>query len=168
MEGMTFNFKLPSAQATELLGRALAQTLPAGSGVILYLHGELGAGKTTLVRALLRELGVVGTVKSPTYTLIESYEAAGWNVAHVDLYRLVSQGEVAELALQELLSERSLLLIEWPERAARLPPPDAAVSLIYEGVGREAQLLARTPLGERWLDQLRFDTRLQSYLSNLT
>lgn len=167
MDAMALNFMLPAPETTELLGRALATGLPE-AGLVLYLHGELGAGKTTLVRALLKELGVQGTVKSPTYTLIESYAVAGLQIAHVDLYRLSSQGEITELALEEYLGERTLLLIEWPERAARLPMPDVALSLRYRGTGREGELKERTPAGAKWLDKLRLDTRLQSYLFNLT
>src|SRR5579885_3138843 len=101
MGAMALHIKLPSAPVTDLLGQALASSLPPGVGVVLYLQGELGAGKTTLVRSLLRELGVAGAIKSPTYTLVENYTVAGREVAHVDLHRLSAQGAVAELALEE-------------------------------------------------------------------
>ena len=149
--------RLPEAADTERLGAALARGLRAlGPGaLVVYLEGELGSGKTTLARGLLRELGVAGTVRSPSYTLLECYECADRRVLHVDLYRLNDAAEVAPLGLRDELSSSALLLIEWPERAAEaLPSPDLRVGLdIVEG-GRLAQLRAETPAGHAWLEAI--------------
>jgi tRNA threonylcarbamoyladenosine biosynthesis protein TsaE len=136
---------------------------------VLYLQGDLGAGKTTCARSLLRALGVVGLVRSPTYTLVESYELAGLTCIHVDLYRLQSLSEVDELGVRDLVGPGSLLLVEWPERGgAALPPADLEVALDYAGEGRQARVSARSPLGSSWLENLGSDTSLRAYLSNLT
>ncbi len=107
--------RLPDPEATERLGRQLAAVLPAGG--VVFLQGDLGAGKTSVARGILRGLGVEGPVKSPTYTLIESYAVGqGRWVHHLDLYRLADAGELEWLGLRDLFTERSLVLIEWPER----------------------------------------------------
>ncbi|MDZ7789439.1 MAG: tRNA (adenosine(37)-N6)-threonylcarbamoyltransferase complex ATPase subunit type 1 TsaE [Xanthomonadales bacterium] len=100
--------------ATMALGPELAQMFSAGG--VVYLSGDLGAGKTTLVRGLLRALGFKGRVKSPSYGLIESYVVDGNEIHHLDLYRLGHGEEIAYLGLEDLMSEGSLLLVEWPER----------------------------------------------------
>lgn len=107
-------FVATSEADTLALGRQLAQLFDGGG--IVYLSGDLGAGKTTLVRGLLRALGYQGRVKSPSYGLIESYDIAGREIHHLDLYRLGHGEEIAYLGLEDLLAEGSLLLIEWPER----------------------------------------------------
>jgi len=99
---------------TLALGRELARRFAGGD--IIYLSGDLGAGKTTLVRGLLRALGFEGRVKSPSYGLIESYTIDGRDIHHLDLYRLGHGEEIAYLGLEDLLDQDSLLLIEWPER----------------------------------------------------
>jgi len=142
---------LPDAAATEALGRALAAVRPARA--CLALEGELGAGKSTLARALLRALGVGGSIRSPTYTLIERYPLPdGGEAAHLDLYRLADAGELDFLGLDELEATASLWLVEWPERGGRqLPPADLAVALRIEGDGRRARLRALSPTGLDWL-----------------
>ena len=171
------NLHLPDSSATESLGRALAHSLPgalrqgaaADSGAVLYLYGELGAGKTTCVRSLLQALGVAGPVRSPTYTLVETYVLAGLTGTHVDLCRLQSLNEVDELGLRDLLGPGTLLLVEWPERGgAALPPADVELTLRYAGEARHAQLAAKTPLGVEWLGNLGHDSSLKLYVSNLT
>jgi tRNA threonylcarbamoyladenosine biosynthesis protein TsaE len=174
---------LEGAGATESLGRALARSLPGtlrsggavggtavgGAGAVLYLEGELGAGKTTCVRSLLRELGVEGLVRSPTYTLIETYTLADLTCVHVDLYRLRTATEVDELGLRDLVGPSCLLLVEWPEKGgAALPPADMELALQYAGDARAAHLHARTSLGTLWLGNLGHDTSLSFYVSNLT
>lgn len=110
------------------LGAELAR-LFAGGGIV-YLSGDLGAGKTTLVRGLLRALGFTGRVKSPSYGLIESYEIGGREIHHLDLYRLGHGEEIAYLGLEDLLSAGSLLLVEWPERGRGwLPAADWQVRI---------------------------------------
>ena len=145
---------LAVAADTERLGAALARSLcwSTTGALILYLQGDLGSGKTTLARGLLRELGVEGTVRSPTYTLLECYEPAGHRVLHLDLYRLSGAAELAPLGLRDELGPGALLLIEWPERAAQgLPTPDLQLKLTIPAVGRIAQLDAPSPAGRAWL-----------------
>ena len=99
--------------------------LPQWWRAMVQLHGDLGAGKTTFCRAMLRARGVTGTIKSPTYTLVESYTVPpGFTVRHFDFYRLQSGDEWEEAGLRELLTARDARWIEWPEKAADLPPPD--------------------------------------------
>ena len=155
-------FDLADSGVTEALGRALARALPAAvhqESVVLYLQGDLGAGKTTCVRSLLRELGVAGLVRSPTYTLVETYRAAELICIHVDLYRLQALSEVEELGLRDSVGPGCLLLVEWPEQGgAALPAADLNLCLRYAGDARQAHLAAMTPRGEEWLDNL--DTTL--------
>lgn len=148
---------LLEAADTERLGAALARSLrwSTSGALTLYLQGELGSGKTTLARGLLGELGVEGTVRSPTYTLLETYEPAGHRVLHLDLYRLSGAAELTPLGLRDELGPGVLLLIEWPERAASgLPPPDLRVFLSLAPVGRVAQLNAEGIAGTAWLAAL--------------
>ncbi len=127
------------------LGARLAERLRSGSyrGVI-YLCGDLGAGKTTLVRGLLRGLGYQAPVRSPTYTLIEPYEAVEPPVVHLDLYRLADPEELEYLGLRDLLERPSLILVEWPERGAGALPP-ADLELLIEDVGE----FVGEPMGEQ-------------------
>jgi tRNA threonylcarbamoyladenosine biosynthesis protein TsaE len=126
---------LVDAAATESVGARLGACCTAG--LLVYLHGELGAGKTTLVRGLLRGFGHQGAVKSPTYTLVESYHLPGGVVHHLDLYRLADAEELHWLGVRDLLAGDALCLVEWPERGAGvLPPPDLSLALVYEGTGR--------------------------------
>jgi tRNA threonylcarbamoyladenosine biosynthesis protein TsaE len=145
---------LPSAADTERLGAELARTAPwsAAQALVVFLHGELGAGKTTLVRGLLRELGEAGTVRSPSYTLLETYEPGGHRVLHLDLYRLGGAEEVAALGLRDELDAGVLLLIEWPARASEaLPPADLELTLAIAGSGRSGRIGAATAVGRDWL-----------------
>jgi tRNA threonylcarbamoyladenosine biosynthesis protein TsaE len=139
---------------------ALAQRLaPALDAVgVLYLAGDLGAGKTTFARALLGALGVAARIKSPTYSLIESYAAAGLGVHHLDLYRIADPGELEWLGLADLVSEPHLLVVEWPERAgAALPPADLVVHLAHAGLRRTVAFEARSTRGADWLAKTRID-----------
>jgi tRNA threonylcarbamoyladenosine biosynthesis protein TsaE len=166
---------LPDAAATETLGVCLARAFPGAeeASAALYLEGDLGAGKTTCVRALLRSCGVSGLIRSPTYTLVETYRldrrTPPLTCVHVDLYRLEGAGQVDELGLRDFLTPGHLLLIEWPQKGAdSLPPPDLLLSLEFAAGGRRARLHAGTSRGAAWLSNLRDDARLASYLSNLT
>jgi tRNA threonylcarbamoyladenosine biosynthesis protein TsaE len=139
--------------ATEALGAALAGT--CGHGAAIYLCGELGAGKTTLVRGLLRALGHRGPVKSPTYTLVETYQLAGRTVHHLDLYRLSDPGELEYLGLRDFHEPETILLVEWPERGgADLAPADVVVEIDYAGDGRQVRLTAHSARGESLLAAL--------------
>ena len=113
------------------------------------------------MRSLLRALGVTGLVRSPTYTLVETYPLATLTCVHVDLYRLQSRTEVDELGLRDLVGPGSLIMVEWPERGgAAVPPADLELSLLYAGDARQAGLSARTVLGTQWLESLRRDGSL--------
>lgn len=142
---------LPDAEATDALGRALAATQPAQA--VVYLHGDLGAGKSTLARAWLRALGVEGPIRSPTYTLVERYPIPGGEAVHLDLYRIGGAGELEFLGLDE--AGAALWLVEWPERGAGgLPAADLQIDLAVQGTGRALQLLARSPAGDEWVKRM--------------
>lgn len=140
---------LADEAATLALGATLARVLTPG---LVLLHGELGAGKTTLVRGILRGLGYQGRVKSPTYTLMEAYPTAGLTVSHWDLYRLGSADELDALGFREAERDRELMLIEWPERGGdRLCACDLDIRMDYAGDGRTIGLSAHSARGEAWL-----------------
>lgn len=142
---------LPDTDATEALGQALARTRPAVA--VVHLRGDLGAGKSTLARALLRALGVAGAIRSPTYTLVERYPVEGGEAWHLDLYRIGDAGELEFLGLDE--GAAVLWLVEWPERGgAALPRADLQVDLSVEGNGRAARLVAASPQGQQWLGRV--------------
>src|SRR5258706_5103663 len=135
---VSLELSLPGSEHTEKLGDALASYRPRASAgaMIVYLQGELGAGKTTLARGLLRALGVTGVVRSPSYTLLESYESAGLRVFHLDLYRLEGAEDLAMLGWREKLTPGALFLIQGPGRVGpALPParPNASASVVPEG-----------------------------------
>lgn len=135
----TTEHRLADEAATLALGAELARCLKAGACV--YLRGELGAGKTTLVRGLLRALGHAGAVKSPTYTLVEPYEVGGVPVYHFDLYRLGDAEELEMIGIRDYFDGRALCVLEWPERGeGMIPPADLTVTLTVEGRGRHARL----------------------------
>ena len=150
---------LPDADATDRLGQLLAQTRPASA--VVHLQGDLGAGKSTLARALLRALGVQGAIRSPTYTLVERYPLpAGGEAWHLDLYRIGNAGELDFLGLDE--GEATLWLVEWPERGAgALPPLDLCVALEMHGDGRRASLQAHSEVGRAWLGRVEQAGHLQ-------
>jgi tRNA threonylcarbamoyladenosine biosynthesis protein TsaE len=150
-ESAALSLPLADAAATDALATRLAPLLAAAAterGLVVYLEGGLGAGKTTLVRGLLRALGHTGRVPSPTYTLVEPYEIAGFQVIHADLYRLTAPADCDDLGLRESLAAVSLALIEWPDRGGdRLPPPDLVLTLDLAAEGRQAYLTGRSPRG---------------------
>ncbi len=150
---------LPDEAATICAGTALARGLPGlvTHSLLFTLSGELGSGKTTLARALLRALGVAGTIRSPTFTLVEPYDTARGTVHHLDLYRLAPVAEALEgLGYRELRGQPGLVLVEWPERAgAALGAPDLSAQLEHEGTGRRLTLSARGESGRAWLDASR-------------
>lgn len=135
------------------LARAFANVV--GDGGVILLEGELGAGKTTFARALLGALGVGERVKSPTYSLIESYGVGELRVHHLDLYRIADAEELEWLGLPDLLEGKSLLLVEWPERGvSALPPPDMRLCLEHAGEHRDLVAIATSPRGVEWLHRL--------------
>jgi tRNA threonylcarbamoyladenosine biosynthesis protein TsaE len=152
---MSLDLKLPDPGATEALGHALAADAQAGR--VLHLRGDLGAGKTTLVRGLLRGLGHTGRVKSPTYTLVEPYELSSLHFYHFDFYRLKNKEEWEQAGFREYFDGRALCAVEWPERAhGLLAPPDLEIELRFESDRRRARVEARSAAGEAWLSRLRF------------
>ena len=146
---------MPDAAATEGLGARLAAG--AVPGRVLHLRGDLGAGKTTLVRGLLRALGYAGRVKSPTYTLVEPYELSSLHFYHFDFYRLKDRSEWEQAGFREYFGAHSLCAVEWPEQAGELLSlPDLDIRLLFQGEGRQAQLQPHTAAGRSWLASLRF------------
>ena len=163
---MPLEVQLVDASATERFGAALAHTatwhLPRT--VSVYLCGELGAGKTTLARGFLRALGVQGTVRSPSYTLLETYEVGThgpgthgpgtYRVLHLDLYRLRSAEELETLGLRDECRPGTCLLVEWPERAMdRLPPADLVATLEVLQPARRIAVAAKSMEGTDWLSR---------------
>jgi tRNA threonylcarbamoyladenosine biosynthesis protein TsaE len=152
---------LADEAATNALGAALARALVPG--LVIYLHGDLGAGKTALTRALLRAAGHQGAVKSPTYTLSEPYRIAldgdKVNLIHYDLYRMGSAEEFLDAGFREDFDGRNICVVEWPEKGEPvLPPPDLRVLLTVAGVGRDVELQALSPLGLLCLERLHYPT----------
>lgn len=138
---------LPDEAATETFGAALAHA--SGCRGLLTLSGDLGSGKTTLSRGLIRAAGHHGPVKSPTFTILEPYELEGSRILHFDLYRLEDPEELEFLGFRDYLDGRTLCLIEWPEKGAGvLPEPDLALRLSYQERGREIAWTAHTAHGE--------------------
>ncbi len=146
---------LADSAATEALGADLAVCAGDG-GLLVFLHGNLGAGKTTLVRGYLHRRGHRGAVKSPTYTLVEPYELAGATVYHFDLYRLGHPEELEFLGIRDYLDAAAQCLVEWPEQGRGvLPAADLELTLDYRAGGRLARLAAVTARGIAMLDCLR-------------
>lgn len=142
-----------SEQEQERIGEGLSRVVPARC--LIYLTGDLGAGKTTLTRGLLRGLGYRGAVKSPTYTLIEPYEIGERRCYHLDLYRLADPDEIEYLGLRDMLEEDAIMLVEWPEQGeGALPDPDLMIHIRYLGQGRELTIRASTEPGVRVLKAL--------------
>ena len=142
------------ADAMEALGAAMARQI--ATGLVIYLVGDLGAGKTTLVRGFLRGCGYSGRVRSPTYTLIEPYDIAldapVQTLYHLDLYRLGDPEELEWIGIRDLMTGTELLLVEWPEQGqGALPPADLVIAIDYRDTGRQLDLRATSERGRRWL-----------------
>jgi tRNA threonylcarbamoyladenosine biosynthesis protein TsaE len=142
------------------LGQRIAEALLAVAepGCMIYLHGELGAGKTTLTRAILQNLGVSGRIKSPTYTLVEPYELPGEPMRmayHFDLYRLADPEELEFLGVRDYLAQDAVVLVEWPERGeGLLPAADVDIHIRYAGTGREVSFSPSASGRAKWLKML--------------
>lgn len=158
-----FTAHLHEEAGTIALGAALARALQPG--LTIYLHGDLGAGKTALTRSMLHALGHNGHVKSPTYTLAEPYTVTigeqTVSVIHFDLYRMASAEEFLDAGFREYFNHQTICVIEWPEKAETvLPPPDISVSLAVAGEGRDVELQALSDQGVECLNRLKFAPNL--------
>ena len=150
---METTYIIPDEDAMVALGAALAGLL--GGGLVVYLNGDLGMGKTTLARGVVQALGHRGAVKSPTYTLVEPYEFEGFTVYHFDLYRLGAAEELEFMGIRDYFGAHSLALLEWPERGQGiLPPGDLVITIEQEGLGRRVTLCAATTAGVGVLSNL--------------
>ena len=147
-----FTRSLPAEADTLALGDALAAGV--APGMVIYLIGELGAGKTTLARGVLRGLGYQGKVKSPTFTLLELYEVSRLYLYHFDFYRFSDPREFGEAGFREYFNPQSVCLVEWPDKAAGLPAADLRVVLQVAGSGRNAAIFADSEVGSSCLKRL--------------
>jgi tRNA threonylcarbamoyladenosine biosynthesis protein TsaE len=161
MAAPPIEFALADENATARLGAALAQSVEAAfaaireRGLVIGLSGDLGAGKTSLVRAMLRALGVTGPVRSPTFTLVEPYVVSSIDFYHFDFYRLTDPREFAFVGFRDLFGESRVCLVEWPERAAgQLPAADLQFTLRVAGSGRHVGVVAGSELGTACLDRI--------------
>ncbi len=158
-----FKTHLQDEAGTAAIGAALARAL--APGLAIHLHGDLGAGKTTLTRAMLHAAGHTGHVRSPTYTLVEPYavtvDGQRVEVLHFDLYRLASAEEFLDAGFREHFGGEAICIVEWPEKAAPvLPSPDIDVLLSISGRGRDIELQALSDQGYQCLDRLKFAPNL--------
>jgi tRNA threonylcarbamoyladenosine biosynthesis protein TsaE len=150
---MPLDLKLPDAAATLRLGEALAAGIAPGR--VLFISGDLGAGKTMLVRGLLRGLGYAGRAKSPTYALVEPYSFSSIDLYHFDFYRFKDRSEWLNSGFRDYFNPGSVCVVEWPEKAGDLlSPPDLHIRLEFDGEARRARLEARSKAGEAWLSSL--------------
>jgi tRNA threonylcarbamoyladenosine biosynthesis protein TsaE len=154
-------FALADERATARLGEALARAVEsnapaiARTGLVVALAGDLGTGKTSVVRAMLRALGVTGTVRSPTFTLVEPYVVSSLNFYHFDFYRLADPEEFSFAGFRDMFGPASVCLIEWPDKAAgSLPQADLRIALRVAGEGRHASVAAATELGAACLERI--------------
>ncbi len=144
---------IADTEAMERLGAALGAHLRGGE--VIYLRGDLGVGKTTLVRGLLRGRGHDGPVRSPTYTLVEPYELPPLTLYHLDLYRLADAEELEWIGIRDLLDATSVALVEWPERGRGvLPAADLTITIRYQDPGRWVLLLGQSAGGDWLVGQL--------------
>ncbi|ATC93442.1 tRNA threonylcarbamoyladenosine biosynthesis protein TsaE [Pseudoalteromonas tunicata] len=148
-----FEKKLENELATVAMGNALAEVIK--SGAVIFLHGDLGAGKTTLTRGIIQGFGHQGKVKSPTYTIVEPYELAAQQIYHFDLYRLADPEELEFMGIRDYFASNAICLIEWPEKGGMLlAEPDLDITLEYVDEQRKISIIGRTTKGISIVDQL--------------
>jgi len=150
-------FRSTSPESTEEWGCRLAAGLPTrtDASTVIYLNGDLGAGKTTLAKGLIRGFGIDDIVRSPTYALIEPYEAQGFTVVHLDLYRLRDPSELEALGLRDWAGPGNVWIVEWPQKGgSRLPAADLEIDLTAAADSHALDATARTAFGRTWLARL--------------
>lgn len=149
----SFSLPLSNAEATGALGELIALQLVPGDRI--FLSGELGTGKTTLVRGLMVKLGYAGRVKSPTYALVESYVISKLHLYHFDFYRFTDPEEWEAAGFRDLFNDANICLVEWPEKvSALLPQADLTIRLTHSGIAREARLIAGSMRGQAMVDAI--------------
>jgi len=144
---------LPAEGDTLDLGRDLARGVTAG--MVIYLSGDLGAGKTTLARGLLRGLGYTGKVKSPSFTLVEVYKFSKLYLYHFDFYRINDPKEFREAGLREYFDSKAICLVEWPEKAEGVPAADVRIALAVRDAGRNVEIYAESGAGRACIEHLK-------------
>jgi len=151
------NYNLADESATIAMGKKLADIVKNSlkQGLVVYLYGDLGAGKTTLTRGFVQGMGHNGHVKSPTYTLVEPYELNEWQVYHFDLYRLSDPEELEYMGIRDYFADNCCCFIEWPEKGkGMIKAPDLQINLAYSEEQRTLSIQAKTALGEQILTAL--------------
>ena len=152
----TFTLLLEDETATVNMGDRLAQVVQQGA--VIFLHGDLGAGKTTLTRGIVQGLGHTGKVKSPTYTLVEPYELANCSVYHFDLYRLGDPEELEYMGIRDYFAPTAICVIEWPEKGhGFIPTPDLNITMQYQREQRQISIEAESERGIAILNTLQND-----------
>lgn len=152
-----FEFLLVDEVATVMVGEKIAQIVKQliAQGLVVYLHGDLGAGKTTLTRGFVRAMGHQGNVKSPTYTLVEPYELPPWRVFHFDLYRLSDPEELEYMGIRDYFSDDCCCFIEWPEKGAKfIAAADLVIDIAYQQEQRHISIQAYSQHGMNILFEL--------------
>lgn len=150
----TLWLRIPNEEGMAFIGRCFAQT--GTEDLTVFLNGELGMGKTTLSRGIIRGYGHTGSVKSPTYTLVEPYEVGSQQIYHFDLYRLADPEELEYLGIRDYFSQPAIRLIEWSEKGrGLLPVADLDINIEMDGKGRKAQFVAHSEEGLKTMETIK-------------